>query len=97
MQEIVYKAPERVDGNNAAAVQQAMVELVAEKVKEGENDLFVVDMENTKYLSSAGLRALTVIQKKMRAARGSFTLRNVSEQLRDLLDVTGLSGYLPIG
>ena len=48
MQEIVYKAPERVDGNNAAAVQQAMVELVAEKVKEGENDLFVVDMENTK-------------------------------------------------
>ena len=38
----------------------------------------------------------TVIQKKMRAARGSFTLRNVSEQLRDLLDVTGLSGYLPI-
>ena len=53
-------------------------------------------MENTKYLSSAGLRALTVIQKKMRSARGSFTLRNVSEQLRDLLDVTGLSGYLPI-
>ena len=96
MQEIVYKAPERVDGNNAAAVQQAMVELVAEKVKEGEGDLFVVDMANTKYLSSAGLRALTVIQKKMRAARGSFTLRNVSEQLRDLLDVTGLSGYLPI-
>ena len=49
-----------------------------------------------RHRSSVGLRALTVIQKKMRAAHGSFTLRSVSEQLRDLLDVTGLSGYLPI-
>ena len=96
MKEIVYKAPERVDGVNASAVQQAMVAMVAEEVANGASDLFVVDMENTKYLSSAGLRALTVVQKKMRAAQGSFTLRNVNDSLRDLLDVTGLSGYLPI-
>lgn len=96
MKEIVYKAPERVDGVNAASVQQAMVAMVAEEVTNGASDLFVVDMENTKYLSSAGLRALTVVQKKMRAAQGSFTLRNVNDSLRDLLDVTGLSGYLPI-
>ena len=96
MKEIVYKAPERVDGVNASAVQQAMVAMVAEEVTNGASDLFVVDMENTKYLSSAGLRALTVVQKKMRAAQGSFTLRNVNDSLRDLLDVTGLSGYLPI-
>ncbi|MCR5674358.1 MAG: STAS domain-containing protein [Lachnospiraceae bacterium] len=93
MQEIVYQAPERIDGNNASAVQEAMLALL-EGVSGGE--LFVVNMENTGYLSSAGLRSLTVIQKKMRAAGGSFVLRNVNENLRDLLDVTGLSGYLPI-
>ena len=61
-----------------------------------EGDLFVTDMVNTGYLSSAGLRSLTVVQKKMRSVKGSFVLRNVNENLRDLLDVTGLSGYLPI-
>ena len=93
MKEIVYQAPERVDGNNASAVQEAMLEML---VDAEEGDLFVTDMANTGYLSSAGLRSLTVVQKKMRALKGSFVLRNVNENLRDLLDVTGMSGYLPI-
>ncbi|MBQ3790348.1 MAG: STAS domain-containing protein [Lachnospiraceae bacterium] len=93
MKEIVYQAPERVDGNNASAVQEAMLE---KAVDAEEGDLFVTDMVNTGYLSSAGLRSLTVVQKKMRSVKGSFVLRNVNENLRDLLDVTGLSGYLPI-
>ncbi len=96
MQETVFKAPERVDGNNASAVQEAMAQLATEAIAAGEGTLFVVDMSNTGYLSSAGLRALTVIQKKMRAGGGGFVLRGVNDTLRDLLDVTGLSGYLPI-
>ena len=93
MQEVVYKAPERIDGNNAGAVQEEMAKL-AEGA--GEGNLFVVDMSDTGYLSSAGLRALTMVQKKMRASKGNFVLRSVNDTLRDLLDVTGLSGYLPI-
>ncbi|MCR4763569.1 MAG: STAS domain-containing protein [Lachnospiraceae bacterium] len=96
MQETIYRAPERIDGNNAAATQEAMLALVAEATAAGEGSMFVADMTDTGYLSSAGLRALTVVQKKMRAAKGSFVMRNVSDSLRDLLDVTGLSGYLPI-
>ena len=95
MQETIYKAPERIDGTNASAVQAEMLTL-ADQAATTEDKIFIVDMASTDYLSSAGLRALTVIQKKMRAAKGSFKLRNVGETLRDLLDVTGLSGYLPI-
>ena len=95
MQETIYKAPERIDGTNASAVQTEMLTL-ADQAAATEDKIFIVDMASTDYLSSAGLRALTVIQKKMRAAKGSFKLRNVGETLRDLLDVTGLSGYLPI-
>ena len=96
MQEVVYKAPERIDGNNAAEVQQDMSKLADDAVAAGEGNLFVVDMADTGYLSSAGLRALTIVQKKMRAGKGNFVLRSVNDTLRDLLDVTGLSGYLPI-
>ena len=88
---VVYTLCERVDAKNAAQVQQEMDELSGD----GSCD-FVIDFKDNKYISSAGLRALTVVQKKMRAAAGSFVLRNVNDSLRDLLDVTGLSGYLPI-
>ncbi len=94
---IVYKMPERVDGNNASAVQEAMLALVQDATASGEPGvLFAADMAVTGYLSSAGLRALTVVQKRMRAAKGNFVMRNVNDGLRDLLDVIGLSGYLPI-
>ena len=95
MQETIYHAPDRVDGTNASKVQEEML-AVADQAVATEDKVFIVDMTETGYLSSAGLRALTVVQKKMRAAKGTFKLRNVGETLRDLLDVTGLSGYLPI-
>ena len=97
MAEVVFRAPERIDTNNAQAVLADMEALLDEAIANGEEGIFyVADMTDAGYLSSAGLRALTQMQKKLRAARGSFVLRNVSEAVRDLLDVTGLSGYLPI-
>ena len=59
-------------------------------------DMFFVDMSESKYISSAGLRIMTLVYKKMRENKKSFTLGNVSESIRDVLDVTGLSGYLPM-
>ena len=95
--EILYQAPERIDGLNATAVQEEMLALVAKAQASGKQGLsFVADMTATGYLSSAGLRTLTVVQKRMRSLKGSFVMRNVSDGLRDLMDVTGLSGYLPI-
>ena len=97
MAEVVFRAPERIDTNNAQDVLKEMEALLDEAMAESSESIsYVADMSDAGYLSSAGLRALTQMQKKLRAARGTFVLRNVSEAVRDLLDVTGLSGYLPI-
>ena len=97
MSEIVYYSPERIDTNNFGEILKEMEALLDEAIAEGDDGIYyAVDMTDTGYLSSAGLRSLTQMQKRLRAARGTFVLRNVSESVRDLLDVTGLSGYLPI-
>ncbi len=97
MSEIVFRTPERIDTNNAQQVLAAMEETLNEaSASEERGMVYAADMTDTGYLSSAGLRALTQMQKKLKALGGSFVLRNVSESVRDLLDVTGLSGYLPI-
>jgi len=95
--EIVFRTPARIDTNNAQQVLAAMEEALNEALSSKERGMvYAADMTDTGYLSSAGLRALTQMQKKLKASGGTFVLRNVSEAVRDLLDVTGLSGYLPI-
>lgn len=54
-----------------------------------------LDFTQLEYISSAGLRVLLVTQKKMNA-QGSMTLRGVSEEIREILDITGFSDILTI-
>ena len=56
----------------------------------------VYDLENLEYISSAGLRILIASLKEMKAQDGSMTLINVSEGVREILDLTGFGLILDI-
>ena len=56
----------------------------------------VYDLENLEYISSAGLRILIASLKEMKAKDGSMTLINVSESVREILDLTGFGLILDI-
>ena len=56
----------------------------------------VYDLENLEYISSAGLRILITSLKEMKAKDGSMTLINVSEGVREILDLTGFGLILDI-
>ena len=56
----------------------------------------VYDLENLEYISSAGLRILITSLKEMKAKNGSMTLINVSEGVREILDLTGFGLILDI-
>ncbi|MBQ3406737.1 MAG: STAS domain-containing protein [Lachnospiraceae bacterium] len=56
----------------------------------------VYDLENLEYISSAGLRILISSLKEMKAKDGSMTLINVSEGVREILDLTGFGLILDI-
>ena len=55
----------------------------------------VFDLADLEYIASAGLRSLLAAQKRM-ARQGSMVLKNVTEEVRDVLDMTGFSDFLTI-
>ena len=50
----------------------------------------ILDLADLEYVSSAGLRVLLSAQKTMNT-KGSMVLKNVSEEIREIFDVTGFS------
>ncbi|MBR3507969.1 MAG: STAS domain-containing protein [Lachnospiraceae bacterium] len=55
----------------------------------------VVDMAQLEYVSSAGLRVLLSAQKVMNK-QGEMVVRNVSEQIMEVFEVTGFTDILNI-
>ena len=55
----------------------------------------VFDFEKLTYITSAGLRVLSVAQKVMNK-QGSLIIRNTQPDVREVFDVTGLSDIMHI-
>lgn len=55
----------------------------------------VIDMEKLNYLSSAGLRVLLSLQKKMNK-QGNMKIHNVNELIMEVFQVTGFVDILTI-
>ena len=60
----------------------------------GVDDL-TVDLADLEYISSAGLRMLLKTQKRM-DKQGAMRIRNIRENVREVLDMTGFSGFLTL-
>lgn len=55
----------------------------------------ILDFTSLEYISSAGLRVLLSAQKQMNG-KGELLVRNVSEDIREIFDMTGFSDILTI-
>ena len=85
----VFKLEGRLDTTTAPELEQAIN-------NEGESlETLVLDFGGINYISSAGLRVLLGAQKKMNA-QGSMELINVSEDVMDILEMTGFADILVI-
>lgn len=80
----------RLDTTSAPAAQEAFLK-VAEECSE-----LTLDFAALSYVSSAGLRALLVLQKQMNRTGGSLTLTHVSPAVMEVFEMTGFSGLLNI-
>ena len=60
----------------------------------GVDDL-TVDLAELEYISSAGLRMLLKTQKRM-DRQGAMRIKNIRENVREVLDMTGFSDFLTI-
>ncbi len=71
--------------------------LLEEEVKASIDDItdLVFDFSGLAYVSSAGLRVLLSAQKTMNE-KGTMVVKNVSDEIQEIFDVTGFSDILTI-
>jgi anti-sigma B factor antagonist len=70
------------------------LEKALSKALEGVTD-FVMNFSELKYVSSAGLRIILSAQKRMNK-QGKMLIKNVSEEIMEVFDMTGFSDILNI-
>ena len=78
----------RVDSTTSDALEQVL----ARAFEAGERRL-VVDFDGVSYISSAGLRVLLVMSKRLRVERGTLVLCALGDAVRQVFD---LAGFLPL-
>lgn len=55
-----------------------------------------LDMKDTEYVSSAGLRIILSLHKRMTKSSGTLYISNVNESVKEIFDITGFSDILDI-
>lgn len=87
--EAVIELSGRLDTSTAPVLDKTINENIPESA-----DL-TLDLKGLEYISSAGLRVLLSAQKRMKKG-GSMKLRNVCEEVMDVLEMTGFADILEI-
>ena len=70
---------------------QVLDKTIGEDISENTN--LILELKGLEYISSAGLRVLLSAQKRIQKC-GSMKLRNVSEEVMDVFEMTGFADIL---
>lgn len=87
-----YKVPRRFDTVTADGIQEKLIKILEEDdLKE-----LVLDFSEAEYVSSAGLRVIILVAKKMKTEKRELILRNMSESIYNIFKMAGFHLFLNI-
>lgn len=89
-QEIILQVEGRIDTNTSAVLQTEILRALQK------TNVLTLDLEETDYVSSAGLRTFLIAYKTAESKGGNFQLQNVSEIILDILNKSGFLKFLKI-
>ena len=81
----------RIDSVTSSALEQALVQ----SLDAGERRL-VVDLTGVDFISSAGLRVLLVLAKRLGGGKGSVVLCSLSDPVRQVFELAGFLSLFTI-
>ncbi len=87
----VVTANGRLDGIYSTAFAKEVGELIT-----GENPKILIDFAEIDFVTSAGIRAVLLLMNKAKASGAVFALCGINEQVREVLDASGLAALLTI-
>jgi anti-anti-sigma factor len=81
----------RLDTTTSRDFEKKLLELV-----NGGNVHYVIDFERLEYVSSAGLRVLVMLGKRLPGMGGSLVLSSLSPQVKEVFDIAGFTRIFQI-
>ena len=88
---VVLQIIGRVDGTGSKELDNELKQLT-----EVANNV-ILDFEEVKYVSSAGLRVLLNTYKTLSKKNGTLAFKNVSESIKEVFEMTGFVEFLNLG
>lgn len=80
-----------IDTGTSATLQACLEEELAQGNKQ-----FIIDLTNTRYVSSMGLRVFLSHLKKLKASNGSMILSGCNALITDVLRMSGFLNYFQL-
>lgn len=83
--------PRRLDGSNSSSVQQRLeLELGSDL------DAVVLDFSATEFLSSAGVRVLVTLTRRVKQAAGRIRAFGLNPTIRQVFDFSGITSVIAV-
>ncbi|WP_129729248.1 STAS domain-containing protein [Parabacteroides goldsteinii] len=89
--ETVISLSGQLDTLSSPDLEKEIMDILERDVKK-----VILDGTDLSYISSAGLRLLLILQKKMSQKGGTFVLRNIQSSIMDIFKITGFNSFLTI-
>jgi anti-sigma B factor antagonist len=81
----------KLDTNTTPDAEKKIDELIENSAKK-----LVIDFSSLDYISSAGLRLLLSITKKLKARGGNVRLCHLNEVVQEIFDISGFTSILTV-
>lgn len=88
---LVVSPQGQINSANAAAVEAALIQ----HIENGQNKL-VLDLAGLDYISSAGLRVMLLVAKRLKQQTGALALCNIQPHVREVFDISGFLAILTV-
>jgi len=88
---VIVKISGRMDAVTAPEFEKILSAWIDESEK-----YFVVDLSSLEYISSAGLRSILIIAKKLKAINGKILLAAMEESVNEVFEISGFNSIIPI-
>ena len=83
------KVEGRLDASSSIEAQKEL-----ERMLEADSSKLLVDLSGLEYISSAGLRVLLVVAKKMQQKGGKIVLAALTPNVKEVFEISGFSSIL---
>jgi len=88
---VTFALSGRLDANTSPPFQEEFIPAF-----DGATSIVEIDLTGLTYISSAGLRVLLLGEKTAKSKSIAMSLRNVSQEIKEIFDMTGFSDILHI-